>query len=154
MSKTLATALYLEFRRENHTSQVVMVPPYNNSVSTTFEAPRIITRQISSENPRRPWKFFSSSVESRPDLLTTENDPTTSALRALPVLNEMSSFFAGYYAGGWRLYKTPITVGLSQDDLNDITAKETPNAFLRRVLRARAEAGFDPDLWAERSTAI
>lgn len=151
MSKAVATALYLEFRRENHTSQVILVPPYNNTLSGAFEAPRIITRQISSENPRRPWKFFSSSaLESTPtDLLGREADVDKAAMKSLPVLNELSSFFAGYHSGGWQLYRTPVSVELSQDDINDITAKETPNAFLRRVLRARGEAGFSEDLFDE-----
>lgn len=144
MSKAVATALYLEFRRENHTAQVILTPPVHNAVADKFENASVLNRQISDENPRRPWKFYSSENSSDLGFATSVEDATT---RSLPILNELSSFFAGFVAGGWVLYQTPIAVDMSQDDLNDVSARETPNALIRRILKARAEAGFSEDLW-------
>lgn len=144
MSKAVSTALYLEFRRENHTAQVIMTPPIYNSVADKYEPARVLNRQISDENPRRPWKIY--QAENSADLGFAPT-PENGIERALPILNELSSFFAGFVSGGWVLYQVPLTIEMSQDDLNDLSSKETPNALIRRVLKARSEAKFSDDLW-------
>lgn len=144
MSKSVAKCLYLEFRRENHTAQVILTPPVDNPVAGKFESAHVLNRQVSDANPRRPWKFYTSSNPNDLGLAATAED---GAKRSLPIVNELSSFFSGFYAGGWALYQTPLVVEMSQDDLSTIANKETPNALIRRVLRARTEAGFSEDLW-------
>ncbi|NBT76272.1 MAG: hypothetical protein EBT15_09965 [Betaproteobacteria bacterium] len=144
MSKSVAKSLYLEFRRETHTAQVILTPPTNNPVSGKFEPAHVLNRQISENHPRRPWKFYTSDNPSDLGLAPTMEEGAT---RSLPIANELSSFFSGFYAGGWALYQTPLVVEMSQDDLNAIASKETPNALIRRVLRARTEAGFSEELW-------
>ena len=146
----LAVALYLEFRRENHTAQIILTPPTFNPVKDKHEKTFVLNRQISDENPRRAWKFYTS--ENTADLgfaLTMEEGVG----RALPILNELSSFFSGFYAGGWELHQKPVAVEMSQDDLNDFSEGNTPNALIRRILRARTEAGFPEELWADSTTA-
>jgi hypothetical protein len=142
--KSVAKSLYLEFRRENHTAQVILTPPTNDPVSGKFESAHVLNRQISDANPRRPWKFYTSDNPSDLGFASTLEE---GAQRSLPIVNELSSFFSGFYAGGWKLYQTPLVIEMSQDDLTSIASKETPNALLRRVLRARTEAGFSEDLW-------
>lgn len=144
MSKAVCTALYLEFRRENHTAQVILTPPIHNAVADKHEPARVLNRQISDENPRRPWKIY--QADSSADLGFAPT-PQNGVERSLPILNELSSFFAGFVSGSWVLYQTPLTIEMSQDDINDISTGETPNALIRRVLKARAEAGFSEDLW-------
>lgn len=146
VSKSVAKSLYLEFRRENHTAQVILTPPTNNPVSGKFESAHVLNRQISDANPRRPWKFYTSDNPSDLGLAATMED---GAKRSLPIVNELSSFFSGFYAGGWALYQTPLVIEMSQDDLTAIASKETPNALIRRVIRARTEAGFSDSLWDE-----
>ena len=141
----LATALYLEFRRENHTAQIILTPPTFNSVKDKYEKTFVLNRQISDENPRRAWKFYTSE---NPADLGFSASAEEGAGRALPILNELSSFFSGFYAGGWELHLKPVAVEMSQDDLNDFSEGNTPNALIRRILRARTEAGFPEDLWA------
>jgi len=143
-AKSVAKSLYLEFRRENHTAQVILTPPINNPVAGKFEPAHVLNRQISDANPRRPWKFYTSDNPSDLGFATTLED---GAKRSLPIVNELSSFFSGFYAGGWALYQTPLVIEMSQDDLTAIASKETPNALIRRVVRARTEAGFSEELW-------
>lgn len=145
-AKSVAKTLYLEFRRENHTAQVILTPPINNPITGKFESAHVLNRQISESNPRRPWKFYTSDNPSDLGFAATMEE---GAKRSLPIVNELSSFFSGFYAGGWTLYQTPLVIEMSQDDLTAIAGKETPNALIRRVIRARTEAGFSEDLWNE-----
>lgn len=137
-------ALYLEFRRENYTSQAILVPGVHNAVKGTNQKAQIITRQISSVNPRRSWRYYSFKTE--PSL-----EPTSSLAAVVSevkgIMAEIAPFYVGYVAGGWKLVYQPLAVEMSQDDLNDIHDGNTPNALLRRVLKARAEAGFPDNIF-------
>ena len=144
-------ALYLELRRENNTSQVLLIPQVTNPSKGKTQKSKLITRQISSANPRRSWRYY--SFKTVPLL-----EPTADSVRALvdaqPLIGEIGPFLAGYSAGGWKLVYQPLAVDMSTDDLNDVWDANTPNALMRRVLKARSEAGFPEALFDESGTSV
>ena len=146
MAKTnaLGTALYLELRRGAQTSQVILSPQVYNPVTDKTQKGTIITRQISETNPKRSWRYY--EFKSTPLLEKTEDVERTIAT-IKPLLDEVSPFFVGYVSGGWELFQTPIAVELSSADLDDLAQTKTPSALIRRLVRARAEAGYPEELF-------
>jgi hypothetical protein len=151
MTKNVGTSLYLELRNGSRTAQVLIVPPVRNPLVDTHEPMRVLTRQISSANPRRSWRFYTSPA--RIDSLPTD-DLTVASWSAVPLIEDISPFISGFAVGGWSLYTSPLAVGMSTDDLSEVSAGNTPNALIRRVLRARAEAGFEESLFATEPATV
>ena len=146
MAKTnaLATALYLELRRGTQTSQVIVTPQVYNPVTDKTQKGTIITRQISEINPKRSWRYY--EFKNTPIVEKSEDvERTVSIIK--PLLDEVSPFFVGYVSGGWELFQTPIAVELSTADLDDLADTKTPAALIRRLVRARSEAGFPEELF-------
>lgn len=146
MSKTVANVLYIELRRGTSTAQIVVVPPVMHPIRGTATAAHILTRQISVKNPRRMWNFYSSPNTISAPHLSADMDSTI--MQSAAFVNDFAPYFAGFASGGWTLYKSPVAVGMSLDDLEDILKSDTPNALLRRVLRVRTDAGYDDALFA------
>lgn len=140
MAKTAVTkALYLELNRDSETSQVLLTPQVYNPVKDNVLKPYIISRKVSTLNPRKSWRYSSG-----PRLSVMEK--TADLARALSTgqahFKWVSPLIAGYVSGGWKLVNAPLAVEVTTDDLMDIAEKKTPSALLRRVLKARAEGGY------------
>jgi hypothetical protein len=150
MTKAVSSALYVELRNSTRTAQVLIIPPVKNPLADNHEPMRVLTRQISFANPRRAWRFYTSPA--RIDALPTE-DLTVASWSAVPLIEDITSFLVGFSHGGWELYKSFLTVEMSTDDIAEVSASNTPNALIRRVLRSRIEAGFEEALFAEPAPA-
>lgn len=146
MSKTVANVLYIELRRNTSTAQIVVVPPVMHPVRGTVTPAHILTRQISVKNPRRMWNFYASPASIVAPAPGSTVDATIEG--AARYVNDFAPYFSGFSSGGWALYKAPVAVGMSLDDLDDVIKGDTPNALLRRVLRVREEAGYEEALFA------
>lgn len=144
-------ALYLEFRRDTHTSQILIVPSVLQDSGDKFFPAKIITRQVSKLNPRRSWRYYGFVSESK--ILPEELSGSTEAVEAYinseiqPTMLELGPLFAGYQAGHWEMVAQPLSIEMSEDDIKDTTATNTPQALLRRVMKARAVAGFPEELF-------
>lgn len=150
MTKNVGTSLYLELRNSYRTAQVLIVPPVKNPLADTHEPLRILTRQISSSSPRRSWRFYTSPA--RIDALPTD-DVTVASWSVVPLIQDIAPFLAGFSAGGWAIYQTPLAVEMSTDDLAEVSAGNTPNALIRRILRSRSEAGYEESLFLTSESA-
>ncbi len=144
MASSTPKALYLELRRDQATSQVLLIPQVENAVKGKTQKSKLITRQISSSNPRRSWRYYSFKTV---PLIEPAALPTRALTDVKPLLDEIGPFFAGYSTGGWKLVGQPLAVDMSADDLNDVWDANTPNALMRRVLKARSEAGMPDELF-------
>ena len=150
-TKVVGKALYLEFRRAGETNQVIITPEAINAAGkyvpiTTYR------RRISSANPRKTWKQMSTVFRS-------EIDPATNKLVALgrehalaTVADRISytdSLFNQLVTSGWTVYKQPIVVEVTQDDLEDIRLSKTPYKILGRITRCRRALNFGESLYSE-----
>jgi hypothetical protein len=139
MADSLGTALYFEMRRGPSTSQIIITPQIFNPVTEVTQKPNILTRQISATTPKRAWRYY--EFVNVPVLEKTEDMERTFANLNL-ILSEASPFLVGYVSGGWLIVERPLAIEVSLADLDDIAATKTPAAFIRRMLRSRAEAGY------------
>lgn len=144
MSKSLGTALYIELRRGVETSQVIISPQIYNPVLDKTQKSTVITRQISAENPKRSWRYY--ELKKTPIIEKSEDIERTVA-NISPLLQEISPFLVGYVSGGWKLFEKPIAVEMSVQDFDDLSHNKTPAAMLRRLIRARSEAGYPEEFF-------
>lgn len=148
-NKAIGKATYLELRRGSSTVQVIMTPEGITSEGK-YVPFAMYRRQISASAPRRSWKAFSSGFR-------TERDASGQFVQldqahALATVDErltfVQSLFAQLITAGWQVYKQPITVEVSVEDLNDVRAGKTPYKILGRITRCRRTLDFGESLFA------
>ena len=160
-------ALYTEFRKDTHTLQAIFTPEsmltkeVNGEKKEMYVPATIWRRQISEYSPRRPWRSYSQefSVVNARKKFREENagkaetlNEDQAKLYAVNGLVFMDRTFDSLVNQGWELYKEPLVVEFSKEDLIDTCEWNTPNALIRRILRARKSAEFSDELFAKTTT--
>jgi hypothetical protein len=147
MANAKTYALYLEMVKDVRGSQVLLIPPIYNPLTGTTSRASIYTRKISEAHPRRSWNkvVVRKNFDADPTLTAPSTISLTEAVA--PAVDEFGNFFVGMVSGRWKMTKPPVTIEMSFDDMRDLEADKTPNALIRRVLKARAEAGYPETVW-------
>jgi hypothetical protein len=146
-------ALYLEFRKENYTYQVIATPALVSLDKTFVYAPTYMSRRITSWHPRKNWAFNIGKVT---PALTRDADGNF-----YPKVDEEYQEVVGAQADqlrylmdnlfhkGYTLFKQPIFVEVSFKDLAMMKNSTTPQDLIRRVTRSREGFGFPAELFTE-----
>jgi hypothetical protein len=150
-TQVVGKALYLEFRRDGETNQVIMTPEAINAAGkyvpiTTYR------RRISSTSPRKTWKQMSTVFKSEIDPLTNKLVALgrEHALATVPDrISYTDNLFSQLANAGWKLHKQPIAVEVTLEDLEDIRLSKTPYKILGRITRCRRALNFGEPLFAE-----
>lgn len=151
-------AVYLEFRNGGTTSQMIFTsecisPKTGLTVPTCF-----LSKLASKQHDTRPWtKRFARktigvqgvSANGNPSLRFEEVGDETALNMVGLVVEEFSSKLDAMYNGGWTLYRDPVIVEMSGDDVVKLEENATPAQLIRRVLQAREEAGFGKAIYEE-----
>lgn len=133
-------ALYLELRRDTDVSQVILTPQMYNPTRDSNLKPYIISRSLRPDTQRKGWRY--SSGPRLNFISKTGEDIAAGITQVTNQLKWAAPLISGYVAGGWKIVNKPIVVEVSTEDIDDIYAKKTPTALVRRILKARGEAGF------------
>lgn len=154
-SKTLkdavAKALYLEFRLDNNTYQIVLTPEVVDLHGNVRKS-TALTRKISVWHPRRNWNF----EVSRESILTGRRDPATGgalpadpdtatdlAFTSLPI--GLAQNLSRLVSQNYVMFQKPVVVELSYEDVDTISAMKTPIGLIRRIQRTRVANGWGED---------
>ena len=146
--KVVGKALYMELRNSDQTYQVIVTPDGIASNGKYVPA-SIYRRQISQAKPRRAWKTFTL-----PNLTVnefgafTQLDETLARSTGRDRVNYVESTFTRLMTYGYKLYKTPIIVEVSVEDLDGIRLSKTPYKILGRITRLRRTLNFGESLFA------
>jgi hypothetical protein len=146
--KVIGKALYMEFRSGNQTYQMILTP---DAVTTEGKSvpSTLYRRQISSAKPRRAWKTY--ALPKLEQEVTTGTFAVLNKDVALMQSGNRVTFtentFSRMESYGYKLYKQPIVVEVSQADVADIRSSKTPYKVLGRVTRARKALGFSEKLF-------
>lgn len=153
MANAKTYALYMELHKDTRGSQVLVIPPLYDSISGTTQRAQIMTRKISEMHPRRSWSKVTVRRDFNADPSMHEAYPTSAGVTELVtrVADEVGVFFTGLAAGRWTVVKEPVMVEMSFDDIRDIQSDKTPNALIRRIMKARAEAGYPSTIWPSKT---
>lgn len=148
-SSVVGKALYLELRRGNYTNQI-LITPEGVTANNHYVPTSTYRRRISDISPRKTWKqaitMFAS--ERTPEANRFVQLGTEHALATVPDrLAHTNSLFTQLIAGNWKLYKQPIVVEVTQEDLDDVRMGKTPYKILARVTRSRRKLGFAEELF-------
>ena len=155
-NKVLGKALYLEFRKEQYTVQLVITPEAVNE-NGEFVPMTLMRRQISSYHPRKTWRFDNAGnakiAERKNDILNVdfsfkEMELDKAKYYAKMNLQFVKPLLSQLHHQGWNLEKNPVAIEFSQEDSMKIGKNETPQGLVRRILRVREALGFPSDLFA------
>lgn len=134
------TALYAEFRRAQFTYQMLLIPETTDMETDKVTPLTTMFRQLSPTHPRRAWKTASAPITEGEYL---PRHPVDEAVTyGLSKLDRAFDTLDSVTRGEWLLHKFPIAVEVSADDMGDVINGATPNALIRRMLRAREVAGY------------
>jgi hypothetical protein len=149
-------ALYLEFRKDNYTYQVIITPPAID-IEGNYVPASAMERRISSWHPRRNWNF--SSVPTNADFaLQRDADGSFSQMpdtaqaqfvASVHIKRLIARTLDSLFHKGWTLFKQPVAVEATYKDLALIKSGKTSNDLVRRIERSRKAFGFPEALFDE-----
>jgi hypothetical protein len=149
-------ALYLEFRREQYTYQIIITPEAPSLDNAKVYNSTVMARRISTYHPRRNWGFAGNpiniGVKASRDAMgafepMTEEDAKVYA--STRIERQLMSTLNQLAHKGWTLFKNPITVEATYKDMDSIAESKTPNDLIRRINRTRTANGWGEALFNE-----
>ncbi len=145
--KVVGKALYMEFRNGSQTYQALVTP--DTIASNGRAVPAVLyRRQISSSAPRKAWKttsFPTLNLDAFGKYEARETEAAAASASARMVYVE--NLFTRIQSYGYFLYKAPIVVEVSQEDVEAIRLSKTPYKILGRITRVRRTLGFGEALF-------
>ena len=139
--KVVGKALYLELRTGLQTYQILLTP---DGTSNGRAVPATVyRRQISPAKPRRAWKTYSLPTLPINAFGTYEVVDKDNALQSADSrVGYLATTFSQLKSYGYLLYKQPLLIEVSQEDLDSIRLSKTPYKILGRITRVRRTLGF------------
>ena len=135
--------LYLEFRHDKTSYQMMMFPPLRSSTSAVMPF-TVFRRQISPAVARRQWRCYTGPKPS-----PAMPGPGSAEVQASTWLTSLTdSTMQQLSTRGWTLYKEPIVVELTQKDVDDAARGKLAYKALGRVNKARKFLSFE-DYWKQ-----
>lgn len=156
--EVVGKAVYLEFRKatssgSSATTQILLTPEAsaNSTISpgaSAFTEPfnvqmAVYRRRISNYQPRKTWRFIAAGKSSK--TITASAASANSA--ALTLLEFTNRTFEQMAADSWVLFKEPVVVEVTAEDMLSIRLGKTPYKVLGRVWRSRKFLGFPAEFY-------
>lgn len=146
-------ALYLEFRQGMYTFQTILVPA-TQDLSGNIVPAVYIRRRISEFQPRKKWHIDKSMTA---PLGRFARDEFTGNFKAIADPDALKDFVGVQFAmttyqfsqlirQAWTLYKKPLAVEFSYEDLETLKSGKIANGLYRRIERSRLNQGWDASL--------
>lgn len=151
--EALATAMLLEYKDRAWTKQQILIPSI--FIDNEWTRPLMVQRWIASHSPRKQWRIYRGPTPTFEGEVTPE--------RAMALAAQAVSYFAihkQFETGLAEKFSTrtiPFVVAdLTEADAREARAGKAPAALLRRIQRARTEAGYPehPYEWESLATPI
>jgi hypothetical protein len=145
--KVIGKALYAEFRSGLQTYQLMLTP---DGITTNgkYVPAMMYRRQVSASKPRKAWKNYSlPSISVNEFGAFTPVDTAAALNTAKARLEFMSATIDHLSRYKYVVYKLPIVVEVSAEDLDGIRLGKTPYKVLGRITRIRKTLGFSDALF-------
>lgn len=146
--KVVGKALYLELRNSGSTYQMIITPDAVSSSGRAVPA-MVYRRQISEARPRKAWKTLSFPALPLNAFGTYDPQDADAAksVSGTRVNDTLASIFRQLSHYSYAVYKTPIYVEVSAEDIETIRMCKTPYKVLGRITRVRKTLGFGDSLF-------
>jgi hypothetical protein len=141
-------ALYVEFRKAGYTYQFILTP--EATFNGQFYPVHFMRRNMNSFQSRKNWAIDATRHLPSPPLdasgdFAQASDAEAKSMAELK-LQFVKSTLSDLFYKEWKVFKNPIAVEVTYEDLDLIAQKKTPQALIRRIQRSRVEFGFGEDL--------
>jgi hypothetical protein len=135
-------AVYLEFVKPDTTTQILIMPEGMTTSHRTVPM-TVYRRRLSTMQPRKTWLAAASHTTSTLELVpgiakppvTTEEVQDVMLSFLFPLMRSMNT-------NGYKLYKVPVIVEVTAEDLECARNSKTPYKAMARVWKARKALGF------------
>lgn len=147
--KVIGKAVYLELRSDTggQTYQVLITPDGVTASGKNVPA-MLYRRQISALKPRKGWKSGNLPSLSIDEFgvfqKRTKDDSFALASTRLEFYSSVFNQLESYH---YKIFKQPILVEVSAEDLDGVRAGKTPYKVLGRITRVRRALGFGESLF-------
>lgn len=139
-------AVYLEFRKASWTVQMILMPDGHNPMGV-YVPHTLYRRQISADAPRKSWKTSSAVAEPWHGVRPQISDDSALSF-GLSRFEFMEGTLVNLASRGWKLYKKPVIVEVTAQDMDDVRQGKTPYKVVARITRVRRALGFGEALFA------
>lgn len=131
-------AVYLEFIKpgESVTTQVLIMPEGTTTSHKTVPM-TVFRRRISEAQPRKTWKMSSSPTTSR-----AMSADASAESRTTTMLTYLTPLFRSLQMNNYKLFKQPIVIEVTAEDLELARLGKTPYKAMARVWKSRKALGF------------
>jgi hypothetical protein len=137
--EALATAVLLEYKDNAWTKQQILIPSVK--VGDEWSRPLLVQRWIASNAPRKQWRIYRGPQTPVDADTTTLNGVMDMASKAMGYFSVIRHFEDAVASKNVRA--VPIVLAdLTEADAIEAFAGKAPSALLRRIQRARLEAGY------------
>lgn len=135
--EALATAMLLEYKDGIWTKQQILIPSVK--VGDSWSRPLLLQRWIASNAPRKQWRIYRGpSSTTAPEKLDEAMASASNALNYFSVTKHFATALANQ-----EVRPIPVVLAdLTEADAHEALAGKAPSALLRRIQRARLEAGY------------
>lgn len=138
-------AVYLEFTKMGATAQYLLLPE-GMSTSHKVVPMALYRRKLTKVHPRKTWNV-SASPSTAASIRARLGGSATSASIAEEMLKLIiTPVIAQLQLNNWKLYKDPIVVDVTMEDLEMVRNAKTPYKVLGRVNKTRKALGFPKEL--------
>jgi hypothetical protein len=135
-------AVYMEFVKPGVTTQILLMP---EGMSTAHRAVpmTVYRRRLSAMQPRKTWRAGASHTTSTMELTAGLAKPAPSTTEVQDVmLSFLFPLMKSMISNGYKLYKAPVIVEVTAEDLECARNSKTPYKAMARVWKARKALGF------------
>jgi len=127
-------AVYLELTKGSMTTQILLMPE-GRTPAMALTPMTLYRRRLIGASTRKNWKQLAA-------MNTAASRASTGADVSADVLSFADPVFSGLAINGWKLYKEPIVVEVTAEDIEDSRMSKTPYKVLGRVWKVRKALGF------------
>lgn len=137
--EALATAMLLEYKEGAWTKQQILIPSVK--VGDSWSRPLLLQRWVASHSPRKQWRIYRGPSATFIAGESTLDDAMSIASNALNYFSVTKHF--GSALTNQEVRSIPVVLAdLTEADAHEALAGKAPSALLRRIQRARLEAGY------------
>lgn len=143
-SSVVGHALYLEFKNESTVYQMVFLPPADGSLGRSPFT--VFRRQLSPAVSRKSWRFYTATASSGSEFAIPGSASSAREVGSNWIGQVTDNVMQQLINRGWKLYKEPIVVELTKDDIDDAHRGKIPYKALGRINKVRKFLSFE-DFW-------
>lgn len=137
--EALATAVLLEYKDNAWTKQQILIPAVK--VGDEWSRPLLVQRWIADHSPRKQWRIYRGPNTPADMDISTLNGVMDMASKAMGYFSLLRHFEDAVKSNNVRAVPL-VLADLTEADAIEAFAGKAPQALLRRIQRARLEAGY------------